>query len=289
MLAKSAKVDFEGDGFSKRNAIVFAGREFCIGTRVHRWNEKSGFNGYTKKHVHIEEEDRATGKVKVIDFRGPRYRHRRAGLKGIKQFFIHHSGGDGNGAGNIFRTLYMYRNLSVTYVVDDDGQIWQFNDALDVTRHGGSHNQMSIGVECCLFPFHDEKPNYYSEKRNKRTNNLPHKTKIDTIHGQKIKVFCFTDPQVDALARLGAGNWLALQILKGTKTDDLAPPVFPRNARGNIPRTTVKNPKGHTGLIGHLQVTRRKPDPAGFPWEEYEEKVHDYFWTFAAGNQELYL
>lgn len=275
-----------GDLCNLDNSLVLGGDRFDIGTRVIKWNEELGFNGYVKKRVVVQREDRKTGKVKTKVIQGPRYRKRKKGLRGISQFFIHHSGGDGKDAGNCYRTLYMERGLSVQFFVDDDGTIWQFNDALDCCYHAGAHNDISVGVECALFPIVAKKPNYYSPARRKRTGNLPHKKRVETIHGRKYEVFCFPPPQVDALARLAAGTWLAIHIqrLEEDKynSEFEYAPSFPRNTRGKIPRTVISKPKSHRGLIGHLQCTKRKVDPMGFPWEQFEAMVTMYFnqfWT----------
>jgi N-acetyl-anhydromuramyl-L-alanine amidase AmpD len=186
----------------------------------------------------------------------------------------------------------MRRKLSVQYAGEDTGLLYQFNDGGDACWHAGKHNKSSIGVEGCLYPLASKKPNYYSERRNARLRNLPHDVVEDIIHGRKMTVFAFTEPQVDALARLAAGNWVALNILRQNKGFPLlpGPPKFPVDKLGQIPRTTVK-PEGrwmrksgarkHVGLIGHLQCTRRKIDPAGFPWENFEELVFKYYQQFA--------
>lgn len=265
--------------FNVKNAIVVAGAKFDIGTRVFGWRE-SGFNGYTKKRVVVKREDRRTGEVKTRVIQGPRYKTRPGGLGDISQFFVHHSGGDGRDPANMYNTLYMNRGLSVHYAVEDDGRIYQFNDALDCCYHGGSHNRVSIGVECCLFPLVKNKPDYYSAARRKRLGNLPHRKQVERIHGVKLEVFCFTDPQVDALARLAAGNWLAVQALRGDLARECNAPEFPRTTKGTIPKTVYAKHKEHIGLIGHLQCTRNKIDPAGFPWEQFEDQVHAYYWEF---------
>jgi len=277
--------------FSRPNAFVLDGALFDIGTPVIKWDDPGGFDGYTTKRVVHVTEDRDTGKTKRRVVQGKRYKVRKKGVGGVRQFFVHHSGGDGRDPTNMYNTLYMDRGLSVQFAIEDDGRIYQYNDAVDACKHGGKHNQISIGVECCLFPLVDAKPNYYSAARRKKLGNLPHRQMVDTIHGQKIKVFCFTDPQVEALARLAAGCWLACSVLGAGRTakdadglfvDDYfeVPPNFPRNRRGEIPRTVVKNAREHIGLIGHLQASRRKIDPAGFPWEDFEYRVADLFFEF---------
>jgi N-acetyl-anhydromuramyl-L-alanine amidase AmpD len=269
-----------GDPVNFYNSFALTHCLFDIGVRVVKWSEAGGFSHYAENTVKTVELNRRTGKdiKKVIS--GRRYSDRQYGFASIRQMMIHHTGGDGQGAGRVFNTLHN-RKLSVHFVIDDDGTAWQFLDSSLKAWHGGGHNDISVGFECCLFPLVKKDPDYYSERRNKRTGNLPHKIVEDRIHGQKMEVFAFTDPQVDTLARLCAGHWIAMRALSGKPIFD-CPPMFPRGGeRMIIPRTVVKNPKKHIGLIGHLQCTKRKIDPAGFPWEEFEELVEKYFAEFS--------
>jgi hypothetical protein len=295
------RLNLSSGAFDEGNAIVVAGHLVDIGTRVIGWDDQNGFNGYTRKTVVFKEEDRRTGKVVSKRIKGPRYSRRKgrlgrplgngvSGLRGIRQFFIHHSGGDGRDPSNMYQTLYNRRKLSVQHATEDDGRVYQFNDVVDCCWHAGKHNGISTGCEACLYPLADRKPDYYSEERRRRTGNLPHRVVEDIIHGKKMRVFAFTDPQIEALARLAAGTWAALGILcpprktkvGGVPLDDFfkSPPVFPRGRYGDIPRTVVANAREHVGLIGHLQCTRRKIDPAGFPWELFESVVADRFREF---------
>lgn len=275
------KINLSNGKFSDANAIAVNGVLVDIGAPVFRWDHKQGFNGYTTERVVVE--DRKTGRDKVIQ--GPRFSTRRGGIDSIKQFFIHHSGGDGKNPSTMYETLYNNRDLSVQFAAEDDGRLFQFNDVIDACWHGGKHNQISFGVESCLYPLANKRPDYYSAANRKRTGNLPHKTMVDVIHGQKIKVFCFTEPQLDTLARLGAGVWLVLGLMRtgNDVSNDIcfdSPPWFPRDEEGEIPRTVVDKARNHVGMIGHLQTKRSKIDPAGFPWEDFESMVEKYFYQF---------
>lgn len=267
--------------FLAANAVAVNGVLVDIGVKVFRWDHKFGFDGYTTKRVVVE--NRKTGRDKII--KGPRYSKRKGGIDAIKQFFLHHSGGDGKNPSGMYETLYNTRDLSVQFAAEDDGRIYQFNDVIDCCWHAGKHNGICFGVEACLYPFVKSNPQYYSAANRKRTGNLPHKTMIDTIHGRKIKVFCFTEPQLDALARLGAGVWVALRTMRTGKEEGFdyyfnEPPFFPRTHDCEIPRDVVKDGKKHIGMIGHMQTKATKPDPAGFPWERFENMVEDYYYEF---------
>lgn len=268
--------------------IVIGGRLYNIGTPIYKWADPEGFSGYQTKAALVEELDRKTGRIKHRTISGRRYSKRKRGLESISQIMIHHTGGDGNGAGRVFDTLHNQRGLSVHFVIDDDGRVWQFLDCEEKAWHGGKHNDISVGIECNLYPLTDKRPDYYSPERCAKFGNLPHEIREEEIHGRKLRVFCFTDPQVEALARVCAGVWFAVRHhvvttkeRRETKIGSmlLKPPSFPRDSFG-IPRTEIMQPKKHIGLIGHLQATSRKIDPAGFPWERFEERVAALYHEF---------
>ena len=278
-----------GGDFNLDESFVLDGMAVDIGTGVIKWDDPGGFDGYTRKRVVRKVEDRRTGKAKTKTISGPRFSQRKGGVPSIRQFFVHHSGGDGRNPSGMYETLYNTRKLSVHFAVEDDGRIYQFNDAADCCWHAGGHNQMSIGVECCLMPDRAKRPDYYSAARRKRTGNLLHKPGVDWIHGRRHQVFAFTVPQVAALARLAAGCWLATQrrtILGGhvpyPGMERMEPPRFPRTQRDEIFKTVYPAHLEHVGLIGHLQCTKRKWDPAGFPWEQFETLVAGHYEEFYA-------
>ena len=97
-------------------AIAVGGRLFDIGTRVIRWDQHGGFDGYTRARVDWDEEDRKTGKVVHHTIKGPRYGSRAwAGdpLRKIRQLCMHHSGGDGPDASGLYETLWNRRVSSL--------------------------------------------------------------------------------------------------------------------------------------------------------------------------------
>jgi hypothetical protein len=259
------------DAFKRDDAFVLGGVAYDIGTRVIKWDEKGGFNQYLTNRSEVKVEDRKTGKVKTKVISGRRYSKRVMfgdPLKKIRQFFIHHSGGDGRNPSGMYETLQNQRGLSVHFAIEDDGRIYQFLDAIECAWHGGSHNGYSIGVESCLFPDAEAHSDYYSGPELAQRGNIPHTTTVETLQGVRRKVFCFTAPQVEALARLAAGCWVGI----GAYTA----PVFPR-VGGAIPREVCPGNDKHVGLIGHLQCTDIKWDPAGFPWESFEARVGALF------------
>ncbi len=286
-MAIREQISLTGKPFNGDNAFILDKVAFDIGTRVIKWWEPDGFSQYDTNRKVIRTEDMATGKVKTKVIQGARYKKRKGGVSGIKQIFLHHSGADRESPKIMREVLHNQRGLSVQFATEDDGRIYQFLDAVTAAKHAGRHNPISIGNECCLWPDAKKRPDYYSAKNRARNGNLPHKVREEVLQGMRMKVFCFPEEQVDAVCRWAAGLWYAVSILAPTADLDDAfpmPPLFPRNAKGEIPRKITTRPLEHVGLIGHLHASRRKWDPAGFPWEKAEEKIKRYFAEFADAN-----
>lgn len=272
----------DGD-FNRSHSFSFMGDLYDIGMDVFRWDHMNGYNGYVDKKVVIKKNGVIT---KVIE--GKRYSRRalrqKAAVNAITQLMIHHSGADRANPGVMYDVLYNQRGLSCHFAIEDDGRIFQFNDAIDSCWHAGKHNKISIGTECCLFPLFRRKPSYYNERNRRKTGNLPHAIRTEYIHGKRMKVFCFTQPQVEALARLYAGLWVAVGRKRTKPLPEFeSAPIFPK-VDGEITRTVAQGAKRHIGLIGHLQCTINKIDPAGFPWERFETLVERYFSVFSQNS-----
>lgn len=271
-MGEAKRIALTGGGFNMDNSFILDGLAIDIGTRVIKWNEKGGFNQYLTNKSVVTTEDRRTGKVSTKIIRGKRYRTRENGVGSVHQFFIHHSGGDGRNPSGMYETLHNQRGLSVQFAAEDDGRIYQFLDAVECAYHAGGHNGISIGVECCLCPDAEASPGYYSVANRAKTGNLPHAVREEVLQGVRRQVFVMPDQQIEALARLAAGCWVGM-LLKTGRPEFEVPPAFPRDARGEIPRAVVPGHADHVGLIGHLQCTDKKWDPAGFPWELFESRV----------------
>lgn len=267
-----------GPGTSEDTCIIIDGRLFDIGVRVVKWHEKEGFSGYDVSTVLVKERDERSEGYTVRRIRGARYGKRRDGYNSITQFMFHHTGGDGDGAARVYDTLHNKRRLSVHFVIDDDGTVFQFLDPFAKAWHAGSHNNCSVGVEMNLFPLVNKKTNYYSEKRNARTNNVHHEIGEQLRNGQKYRCFQMPEKQVDSGARLAAGVWAGLYKVTGEERFTETP-LFPSTDIGSIHSSAFKGARDHVGLIGHFQATRRKIDPLGVDLYELEKNVEFYYGT----------
>lgn len=277
-------ISLTGEQPNDESCIVLGGVGYDIGHRVRRWTHQDGFDGYTTKKVVVESLNRKTGKTKKKLIKGPRYSRRSftKPVDKITQLFVHHSGGDGKDPSGMYNTLYMNRKLSVHFACEDDGRVWQFNDMADCCWHAGKFNKFSVGVEMCLYPLADKRPRYYDEERRQRTGNLPHDVHEEIIHGRKMRVFVMPEQQWKTLAIIYAGAWVALghQRNKGFSDAFDASPKFPRDQHGEVFRTVVPSGEKHVGLFCHFHATRKKIDPCGFPFENFEAEVATWYAIF---------
>lgn len=277
-------------------ALAVGGVLFDAGLDVYRWDDPAGFNGYMTDRCEVRVEDRRTGKVTTKIIKGRRYSSRATlgdPLRLVRQFLVHHSGGDGRNPSGMFETLWRQRGLSVQFALEDDGRVYQFLDAQEMAWHAGSANRTSVGVECCLYPDAHANPNYYDEASRKRTGNLPHARDVQTLQGVTREVFVMPDPQVEALARLVAGVWAALGWhARQTGSAALAAifgtnPRFPRIGGTEVPTSVVPGAVEHAGLLGHLHVSDQKWDPAGLSWYRLEDLVAARLAEFRANLKEV--
>lgn len=155
-------------------------------------------------------------------------------LKPIQHVVLHWTASE-NPAATVFRTLNQ-RNLSIDYIVDGEGLIWECNPDIKnlYTLHAGIINRTSIGIEIVNYAIAPKPPKKGADRA------------IDTqvIHGRKQKVARFRPAQVDAVYALCdylcREHNIPFQVLGGTTTAAVA---------------------DFTGIIGHFHINRLKNDP----------------------------
>jgi len=247
---------------SSNTSIVVCGKKYDIGTRVVLWNESGGMSAYDT--AVYETEDRKTGKITVV--KGKRYKSRLTlggtpDLEKLKkivwQFVLHHSG--------LYRSLDTYetlqqRGLSVHFICDDDGALYQCLDVRERAYQAGGNNAMSIGVEIDSRAVAGRYPDAYNEANQRRHKVGPRRVVLDTIHGMKMKGFDYSDAQYATLIKLGRALIEIFPLIK---------PDFARNTGGSIIKTELANPKSHQGFICHYQITKQKIDPISFDFARF--------------------
>jgi len=243
-------------------SIVVCGQKYDIGTRVVLWDEPKGFCAYDTEAY--ETEDRKTGKVSVV--KGKRYRSRLAlggtpdfeKLKTIAiQLTFHHSGL--YRSKDTFETLQQ-RGLSVHYICDDNGILYQTLDVRERAYHVGLMNFLSIGIEIDSRAVAGKYPDAYDETHQKKYGVGPRKVKFDTIHGMKMKGFDYSDAQYATLIKLARVIVKIFPLIK---------PDFPRDENGQIIKTQIDNLKQYHGFITHYQNTVKKIDAICFDFDRF--------------------
>ncbi len=147
--------------------IIVAGQLFHTGTRVVTWMDPGGYDAYRveRRFSLWEESDWETTKARVKDQSTPnRYGLRQALLRPgeleqvrgggwdlprlqrvVDQFVIHY---DVCGISKTcFKVLHDHRGLSVHFMLDLDGTIYQTLDLKERARHATIANDRSIGIE----------------------------------------------------------------------------------------------------------------------------------------------
>ena len=202
----------------------------------------------------------------------------------VDQFVIHFDGCLTSEA--CFETLHDQRHLSVHFLLDVDGTIYQTLDVKERAWHATLSNPRSVGIEIAsvgavpitpeaveqqakrLSHYQKRPDGYYltiAQGRGKIPDGAaygPLKGPIEgTINGQPLVQMDFTPQQYAALIKLTA---TLSTVLPAIKLD------YPRNPDGTlITRTlTPEEWAAHQGLLGHFHVQSNKVDPGpAFNWQ----------------------
>lgn len=257
-------------------SIVICGQKFDIGTRVVLWNEPGGLNGYSEASTSFTEEDRKTGKQVKKTISGRRYGKRSiktldlGGLKNIvTQFFLHHSGL--YHSSTTFNVLHNERKLSVHFIMDDNGTLYQTLDLVECAWHGGSNNKCSVGIEIDSRAMAGTKPDAYDEYHQKKHSVLPHKKRVDKVQKQWLLGYEYTDIQYKALIKLAITLTSVFPKLSVNNVAD-----FPRATDGRVAKSVISNPTKHCGFICHFQSSANKVDPISFDFGRFLNGVKTF-------------
>lgn len=201
----------------------------------------------------------------------------------VDQFVLHY---DACGLSQAcFRVLHDERKLSVHFMLDVDGTIYQTMDLVDTAWHARQANARSIGIEIAnpgAYAPGLESPldRWYVEDEAGLRLDIPARLgdggvrtpgfvarparpgRIEgAAQGGRFEQVDFTDAQYESLARLTAAL---------VRTFPKLPLAVPRDSHGQVltVRMSPEREKSFTGLVGHLHVSsqRRDPGPA-FDWE----------------------
>lgn len=289
----------------KGDEIMVAGKLVHTGTPVVLWTDPGGYDGYRveRRFVPFDQSSWETSRVAVAALKTPnRYGLRQHVLtpeqieqvrgggwdlpllqEVVDQFVIHF---DASGTSRqCFKVLHDMRDLSVHFMLDLDGTIYQTLDVKERAWHATSSNTRSVGIEIAspgAFPANNARnlENWYETDEQGTRIKLPKnlgdggiRTKnfvgrparperiVGKIHGQDVAQYDFTPEQYRALTHLTAA---LCNVLPKIRCD------YPRDAAGQL--LTEKLPdeqlEAYQGILGHYHVQRNKIDPGpAFQWD----------------------
>jgi N-acetyl-anhydromuramyl-L-alanine amidase AmpD len=286
--------------------IVAAGQFFHTGTRVVLWLDPGGYDAYRveRRFAPFEKSDWADSSAEVKTLETPnRYGLRRKLLTAeqiekargggwdlpllqsvIDQFVLHF---DVAGTSRTcFTVLQDDRDLSVHFMLDLDGTVYQTLDLKERAWHATTSNDRSVGVEIAnigAYPAGGKNPfaQWYQTNADgkvfitlperigdgglRTTNFTGHPARNEpvrgTIQGDDLVQYDFTPEQYAALTKLTATLCKVFPKLKCNYPKDAEGRLIPRKLRDD----ELKN---YQGVLGHYHIQTNKNDPGpALDWE----------------------
>lgn len=289
--------------------IVAAGRFFHTGTRVVLWTEPGGYDAYRveQRFGPVDESAwnaRSTNQPPATSDHSPnRYGLRQDSLspaeveqvrgggwdlpllqRVVDQFVVHY---DVAGISRTcFRVLHDERHLSVHFLLDLDGTIYQTLDLKERAWHASGVNDRSIGIEIAnvgAYPVGAENPFarwYQADSNGVTVIRLPEQLGDGgimttnfvgrparpgpvrgTVQGIELVQYDFTPEQYAALTRLTAALCQVFPKLECR---------YPVDAEGRLVphKLSEEQLREYGGVLGHyhLQASKQDPGPA-FDWD----------------------
>lgn len=190
-----------------------------------------------------------------------------------------------------FKILHDRRKLSVHFMLDIDGVLYQTMDVSDTAWHARQANPRSIGIEIAnigayrtsdvstldsWYPVDDAGPRIELPKwlgdggvRTAQFVGRPARREriVGEVHGAEYAMHDFTPQQYDTLVKLLATLCEQFPRLE---------PDAPRGADGKVRMDALSDEEfaNFSGLVGHHHVTKDKQDPGpAFDWERVLAEV----------------
>jgi N-acetylmuramoyl-L-alanine amidase len=296
----------------KGDEIVVAGQLFHTGAPVVLWTDPGGYDAYRTERRFAAYDDSsyrattraATTRPRQIGINSPnRYGLRESLLteeerdlvRGggwplellqdkVDQFVIHY---DVAGTSRqCFMILHDMRNLSVQFMLDIDGTIYQTMDAKERAWHAGTANSRSVGIEIAnmgAYASGEAEPfkQWYGKDENGRTRiTVPERlgdggvrTKgfvgrpirdelvVGEVQGRVRRQYDLTKEQYDSLIKLTAALCTVLPKIDAD---------YPRDEQGRLISKVLTDEQfdNFSGVVGHYHVTKDKSDPGNaFQWD----------------------
>ena len=276
------------------SSIVVGGEHVWIGAPVVLWFDPGGYNAYSRE-LRFPGERPSDPEWEAPD--ELRYKpgrstpdgevSRRSSIEAIgqvvDQFVLHY---DACGLSRTcFKVLHDRRELSVHFLLDVDGTLYQTLDLAETAWHARQANGRSIGIEIANIGAYAPGSGspldtwYERDAAGARLVLPPEPTGVrtpafegrparprrirGTANGRDLEMYDLTPEQYDSLARLTAALCRVFPRIR---------PDAPRDAEGRV-RTDVLSDEAFRafhGILGHHHVSASKYDPGpAFDWERY--------------------
>ncbi|MCB1118551.1 MAG: N-acetylmuramoyl-L-alanine amidase [Chlamydiia bacterium] len=286
--------------------IMVAGQLFHTETPVILWTDPGGYDGYRveRRFVSYDHSSWETSQKENKELKTPnRFGLRNDGLTPIQQEAVRGGGWDLNtlkksidqlvlhydtcGLSQLcFQTLHDKRGLSIHFMIDLDGTIYQTLDVKERAWHASKANGRSIGIEIAhigayaandlttLNRWYKKDPHdrvtltippevLHTGLRTTQFKPIPARNQLikGDIHNKTYFMYDFTQEQYNALIKLSATLCNIFPQIKCT---------YPRNHQGYL-LTTALTPYQFThfkGILGHYHIQTNKIDPGpAFQWD----------------------
>lgn len=298
-----------GQEASRRgDEIMAAGRLFHTGAPVVLWTDPGGYDAYRVHRRFVRADDTATaheldGKPRFGVRRSAgdedRLPDRRSGdwtleeLRGVVDQFVLHYDVSGTSR-TCFRVLQDSRGLSVHFLLDVDGIIYQTLDLEERAWHATKANDRSIGIEIAnIGAYSIEDPATLDEWYTTRDDGTVVMTLPErfgdggirtpgfvaspdrpervrgTINDRELVMYDLTPQQYDSLIKLTATLHAVFPNMKLEA---------PREPDGDIEPGVLSDQDfdAFAGVLGHFHVQRNKVDPGpAFQWDRVLEGARD--------------
>ena len=285
----------EGAEARAGEAIVLCGLRHDIGTPVVLWDDPGGYDAYrTDLHFGGEERlDRPRG-LRYTPGRDPlerrpRFQQPPREIAELVDLFVVHYDVCGTSR-RCFEVLHDRRGLSVHFLLDVDGTLYQTLDLADTAWHARQVNPRSVGVEIAnigAWPPEEAQilERWYAKDGAGARLSIPAELKAGLrrpdftgrparaepvrgrAQGALLVQYDFTPEQYRALAKLAAGLCRVLPRIE---------PEAPRGAAGRVRDGVLSEAEqlAFSGIVGHLHTSAGKVDPGpAFDWEGFLAEV----------------
>jgi len=271
--------------------IVACGRRFHVGAPVILWDQAPGYDA-TSEHARFGPDREGPDAPKGLRYQPGRKARGDDGevlveagsddldrLREVVDQFVLHYDVAGTSA-RCFQVLQDARGLSVHFLLDVDGTIYQTLDLRDQAWHATKANPRSIGIEIANLGAYppgktgplDEAyavdaagPYFVGRVRTPGFVARPRRPERirGEVQGQVLEQIDFTREQYDSLVELAAALCAVFPRIE---------PDAPRDAQGLV-RTEVLTDGEFAefhGILGHFHVQANKQDPGpAFDWERF--------------------